>query len=153
MKIKLKDVAEMEQIMKAAQAHAICALIHVGDYDKGGTSYRLHPEEVAAASDDPTFKAVAYLHDTVEDHPDSISIDFIRGFFDDEIADAVDAISKRDEEKYWDYIDRVKQCELARRVKIADLKHNMRADRLKDGDKGFDSLMRRYEKALSILEE
>jgi (p)ppGpp synthase/HD superfamily hydrolase len=147
------DSKTFQKALKAAQAHAICALIHAGDYDKGGTPYRLHPEAVAAMSDDLTFKAVAYLHDTVEDHPDKISISFIRGFFDDKIADAVDAISRRGGEKYWDYIDRVKQCELAGQVKIADLKHNMRTDRLKDGGKGFDSLIKRYARALSILEE
>lgn len=142
-----------QKALKAAQAHAICALIHIDDHDKGGAPYRLHPETVSEASDDLTFKAVAFLHDTVEDHPDKISIEFIRGFFDDEIADAVDAISRREEEKYWDYINRVKQCELARRVKVADLKHNMRTDRLKDGGKEFGSLMARYARALSILEE
>lgn len=147
------DYKTFQKALKAAQAHAICALIHIDDYDKGGVPYRMHPEAVAAMSDDPIFKAVAYLHDTVEDHPDKISIGFIRRFFDDEIADAVDAISRRGEEKYWDYIDRVKQCELARRVKIADLKHNMRTDRLKDGGKGLDSLIKRYAKALAILEE
>ena len=153
MKIKLKDVAEMERIMKAAQAHAICRIIHAGDYDLGGVPYYLHPEEVARASDDATFKAVAFLHDTVEDHPELISINFIRGFFDDEIADAVDAITKKDGETYWDYIDRVKQCDIARRVKIADLKHNMQRERLKDVQKDFRSLMDRYAKALTILGE
>ena len=145
-----KDVGD---ILKAAEALAICRLVHYGDLDKGGAPYHLHPEAVAGSSCDSIFKVVAYLHDVVEDHPEKISVEFIRGFFGDEIADAVDAISKRKDEPYKEYIARVKENELATEVKIADLKHNMRTDRLPDGGKGYESLMKRFSDALKYLTE
>ena len=153
MGMTLGEELKMRKVLKAAQAHAICMLIHQNDRDYGGAPYHLHPEYVADMLGDPILKAIAYLHDTVEDHPDVISIDFIRGLFDDDIADAVDAITRREGEQYFAYIDRVKQCEMARQVKLADLKHNMKTDRIRDGGTWVKGLMERYAKALAILED
>ena len=153
MEMTLGEKIKMRRILKAAKAHAICMLVHQNDRDYGGAPYHLHTEYVADMLDDPILKAIAYLHDTVEDHPDVISIDFIRELLGNDIADAVDAITRREGEQYFAYIDRVKQCEMARKVKLADLKHNMKADRIKDGGTWVEGLMDRYAKALAILEE
>ena len=136
-------------------ASVICRLIHYGDYDKGGVPYHLHPEAVARmfSWEDMELRTIAYLHDTVEDHPEKISIEFIREFFGDEIANAIDAISKRKNETYKEYINRVKQNELAKAVKVADLKHNMKVERLPNGGKGCESLFERYSDALKYLSE
>ena len=145
--------AKIDSTMKGLCAFALCRLIHYGDLDKGGQPYHLHPESVAAEFDNGKCRIVAFLHDTVEDHPEKISLEYIREFFDGEVADAVDAISKRKSETYKEYIARVKLNEIARLVKIADLKHNMQVDRLPNGGKGYESLMRRFAAALKYLTE
>jgi hypothetical protein len=51
---------------------------------------------------------------------------------DDEIIDAIKAITRKKEEQYYfDFIKRVSQNDIARIVKIYDLEHNMDIRRLK----------------------
>lgn len=59
------------------------------------------------------------------------------------------AITRKEEEKYFDYIRRLKECDgVAKKVKLADLYHNLsRKATLKP------SLEKRYKKALRILDE
>lgn len=73
---------------------------------------------------------VALLHDIVEDT--DITLDDLKEMkFDSEIVDAVDAITRReDETKYFDFIERVKKNDIARIVKIYDLEDNMDITRL-----------------------
>ena len=73
---------------------------------------------------------VAILHDIVEDTPMTLS-ELKKYILDKDIIDAVDAITRRkDEDLYYDYILRVSKNDLARRVKIFDLTHNMDITRL-----------------------
>ena len=58
-----------------------------------------------------------------------VTLDFIECFFGQEIAQAVNAITKRDGEWYDDYLTRVMQDEIAKRVKVADVAENLREDR------------------------
>ena len=53
-------------------------------------------------------------------------------------------MTRRPDENYFDYITRVRKHPEARRVKIADLTHNLSND-------PPESLKRRYEKALDML--
>lgn len=74
---------------------------------------------------------VALLHDIVEDT--DITLNYLRAKeFDGEILVAVDAITRRKEEhKYFDFIQRVAKNDIARIVKIHDLEDNMDIRRLK----------------------
>ena len=75
---------------------------------------------------------VAILHDIVEDTPMTLS-ELKKYILDKDIIDAVDAITRRkDEDLYYDYILRVSKNDLARRVKIFDLTHNMDITRLSE---------------------
>lgn len=68
------------------------------------------------------------MHDSVEDT--GITLDEISSLFGESVAQAVDAITKRNGEPYQDYLNRVKANPIARLVKIADLSHNMDLSRL-----------------------
>ena len=78
---------------------------------------------------------VALLHDTLED-TDATEQDLRDLGCDDEIINAVIAITRRkDEQYYFDFIERVKQNDIAKLVKIKDLENNMDIKRLnKFGD-------------------
>lgn len=137
---------------KLYEAIKISYLLHDKQKDKCGKPYFFHPMYVAMQLDDETEQIVALLHDVVEDT--DLTVQGIRGIFDDKIADAIDAISRREGEKYFEYIKRVKENELACKVKIEDIKHNMLPDRLSFLNKTeAESLKKRYTKALSILKD
>lgn len=113
--------------LKLAQKVAMYA--HKGQFDKAGVAYYHHPETVASKVKTYKQKIVAYLHDVIEDSIITADILSIMGFPKD-VVDAVVALTRQDNEKYKDYLERVKSNKLARIVKIADLEHNSDLTRL-----------------------
>ena len=126
--------------------------MHDKQKDKGGAPYILHPIHVAEQMKTEEETIVALLHDVVEDTSVTLS-DLQYLGFSDEVVYAVDAITKRDGEKWKDYIDRVKENRIARKVKIADLNHNSDLSRL-CRPPTHDDLLRaeRYKKAIIFLQ-
>lgn len=118
------------------KAMVVAAIVHDGQRDKGGEHYLLHPLHVMAKLRTLSEKIVALLHDAVEDS--DLTVDDLRGLgFDDEICEAVEAITKKEGEDYGSYVGRVKANAIARSVKLADLEHNMdllRLPRLTEAD-------------------
>ncbi len=119
---------------------------HRGQVDKCKEPYILHPLAVMTAMDTHAEKIVAVLHDIAEDTERTLKAIIMR--FPGYIINAIDAITKRDIETYFDYIHRVKENPLATKVKLADLKHNSLLERQfeKSGN-----LIERYLKAYRIL--
>lgn len=140
----------MEGVMVARDeaAMALALRVHGGQLDKAGDPYIGHPIRVAkkfAFGSD--MYVAALLHDVVEDS--DVTVDGIKQMFGPIVAALVAAVSRREDEVYMDYIDRVSVSgEGARALKLADLADNMRATR-----RGAipDSLYRRYEKARDRL--
>ena len=96
---------------------------------------------------------VALLHDTVEDT--SVTIDFLREKgFSERVLEAVDLLTHREEEGYFDYVRRIKENPLAVTVKLADLRHNSDTTRycreLADHEK---KKVENYQEAIRILTE
>ena len=112
------------------KAKTLAYELHDKQTDKAGKSYVEHLQAVVNNLIDPTNEmiAVAWLHDSVEDT--EITLNTIKALFGDVVADAIDAITKRENEPYCDYLNRVKANAIARAVKIADLSHNMELTRL-----------------------
>ena len=111
------------------------------------TPYISHPAAIAAALRDQGYNdqviATAWLHDVIEDT--DVTIEGLRSSeIPEGVLAAIDAITKRNGESYLDYILRVKRNEIARLVKIEDLKHNM--SDLKPG-----SMYQKYQLASYIL--
>lgn len=86
---------------------------HKGQKDKGGVDYIHHPITVAYFMDTDEEKAVAYLHDVVEDT--KITFSDLEELFPDEIVDALKAITKVNGEKYEDYLKRVSKNRIAKK--------------------------------------
>lgn len=130
-------------------AKKLAARMHDGQVDKSGLPYITHPERVAARLSSPEAQVVGWLHDTVEDTP--LSLDEIEARFGPETAAAVDAISRRDGETWDDYIDRVKQNPIARRVKVSDLIDNSNLSRLPRVTMKDVQRQAKYNRALETL--
>lgn len=92
---------------------------------------------------------VALLHDFVEDEYATFEDVQQRFNLNDEQMAALNAITRREGEKYFDYIKRVKQNEMATTVKLADLQHNI--TRCVNDLPNRCELIRRYAKAYLIL--
>lgn len=93
--------------------------------------------------------AVALLHDIVEDGYATFEELQQRFDLNAEQIDALKAITRRNEERYFDYIQRVKQNRIAKIVKLADLQDNI-SRCAKDLPNRW-GLIRRYAKAYGIL--
>jgi (p)ppGpp synthase/HD superfamily hydrolase len=132
------------------KALALATEAHKGQTDKAGQDYILHPLAVAESVSTQTAKIVALLHDTVEDA--EVSLDDIKLVFGETVAEAVDALTRRDGEEYFKYLERVKANPLAKEVKLADLKHNMDLSRLKVVTIKDLQRIRKYEQAKEFLE-
>ena len=92
---------------------------------------------------------VAVVHDVVEDGLCTLE-DIKNTGVSQAVVDAVDAITRREDELYFDYIARCKQSAIARDVKLVDLKVNIKrcASDLPD----MLSLLERYVKAYRKLQ-
>ncbi|MBF1011007.1 MAG: GTP pyrophosphokinase [Lachnoanaerobaculum sp.] len=124
---------------------------HSNQVDKAGVDYFSgHIKTVVSGVTSIKEKIVAYLHDTVEDT--DITIEKIYEEFGEEIGDAVKAITKSGGLDYTEYIEAIKANELARAVKIADLKHNMDLSRLKVVGEKDVKRVEKYRKVLGVLE-
>lgn len=125
---------------------------HKGQVDKSGEDYIYHPLYVASQMNSEDEKAVALLHDVVEDTFITLA-DLAKRGFSKEIIEAVDAITKRTGEDYRTYLGRVKTNPIARVVKIADIYHNMNLKRLKKPKEKDFARMEKYKSALAFLNE
>jgi len=96
-------------------------------------------------------KAVAALHDVIEDNPDWDTERLLMDGISQEVVDAVVAISKQPKEKYKKYLKRVKQNPLARAVKLSDLNHNKDLTRLCDVTQKDLGRSAKYERAMEFL--
>jgi (p)ppGpp synthase/HD superfamily hydrolase len=122
---------------------------------KSDAPYILHPMEAAVIvgtmTDDQNLIAAAALHDVVEDSHFTLKELAYCGF-SEEIVEAVDAITKRKEQSYEDYLVQVRANPLARKVKIADLVHNSDLSRLNVVKEEDLKRVKKYQEALIFLE-
>ena len=137
----------MDDLVKKAAAFA--AEKHAGQVDRGGHPYIEHPKAVASMLEDEKEKVVAWLHDTVEDT--GATVDEIRAEFGDDIADAVDKMTRRKGVPYMDYIREIWENRLARDVKMADLRHNMDLSRIGNVSDEDRKRVEKYKKAYDFL--
>lgn len=131
-------------------AIALALQAHRGQLDRAGQPYILHPLRVMMLVSGSEARIVAVLHDVVEDTP--TTLDDLRALgYSEAIVTAVDHLTRRDDETYEQFIERIKPHPLARHVKLADLMDNMdlrRIDHLGEGDL---ERLRRYQAAWHAL--
>ncbi|SEK43857.1 HD domain-containing protein [Streptococcus equinus] len=131
-------------------AHEIAKRAHKGQVDKDGAPYILHPETVASFVTKDDEKIVAYLHDVIEDTPCQLR-DLENAGFSSEIIKAVDLLTRKTGQSYKQYLKLVKTNELARVVKLADLKHNSDLSRLTHVTENDIKRLKKYQDAIVFL--
>lgn len=99
-----------------------------GDRDRGGDLKVLHSMRVSYEATGEFMKIVAMLHDTVEDT--AVTLHLIEVVFGQTVAEVVDALTRRKDEQYSDYIERVRSNWHARQVKLLDIRDNLREYRI-----------------------
>ncbi|MDU7496736.1 HD domain-containing protein [Sneathia sanguinegens] len=123
---------------------------HKGQVDKAGVPYINHPLTVASLVDTEEEKIVALLHDTIED-TNITEQDLLNYGFSNKIVEAVKLLTHNKNVPYMDYVAKIKDNELARKVKIADLTHNSDLSRLKEITEKDKKRYEKYQKALLYL--
>lgn len=112
------------------KAILIATKAHFGQLDKGGQPYILHPLIVMQSCNLDLEKICAVLHDVIEDTDITLNELKVEGF-SEEVLVILDLLTKKDQEDYSTFIDRISKNETACRVKIADLQDNMNLSRIK----------------------
>lgn len=110
-------------------AIALAAEAHRGQVDRVGQPYVLHPLRVMLRLDSEEARIVGVLHDVIEDTP--LTLDRLReAGYPEEVLRALDSVTRRDGERYEDYVERAAADPIGRQVKLADLEDNMDPRRL-----------------------
>ena len=129
---------------------AIARKAHAGQVDKAGVDYIQHPLYVASQVKTEQEKAVALLHDVLEDS-DITAADLLAYGLSNEVVTAVQTLTKKKGQSYQDYLEKVKSNNLARVVKLADLKHNSDLSRLKTVSNTDYERVKKYKNAIRYL--
>ena len=132
-------------------AYDICVYAHAGQVDKAGCPYHLHPEYVSDHVEGETEKVVALLHDVMEDTDFPVSV--LEQLFSQEVMAALYLLRHDPGVEYMEYIRRLKDNAVAKAVKVADLSHNMRLDRLPQVSPKDVARVSKYKKAMSFLQQ
>ena len=145
---KLREVMELTSgfvALKQQDAYRIAEEVHKVQKRRDGKPYITHVRAVADQVSGEA-KIVAWLHDAMEDGGVTAK-DLREANFPERVIEAVQAMTKDPDSKmtYLQYIEKqVKPNELARQVKLADLRHNMQ-------DNDNPEQVGRYRKAYDIL--
>jgi len=140
----------MEKILEKAIQIAINA--HFGQKDRSGMPYIFHPLRVMHAVDTFEAKIVAVLHDVVED-TDLTYDSLIEAGIPKHLVITIRHLTRDKNISYEDYIEQVAENPLAARVKMADLKDNMDASRLKAISKEDFDRLNKYTSAYQSLKK
>lgn len=131
-------------------AIALACRVHKDQVDKSGRPYILHPLRLMFKFQGENERIVGILHDVVEDG--GVTLDELRqSGFCESVIEAIDCLSKRDDEIYEDFIYRLSSNELASKVKVEDIRDNLDITRLNSlGEKELARIVK-YHKALRFL--
>ena len=131
-------------------ALSIATEAHRGQFDKAGVDYIEHPIYVASQVVTEEEKAVALLHDVIEDSHYTAE-ELLQAGLPETVVTAVQVLTKKKEQDYQTYLETVKKNPLARVVKLADLKHNSDLSRLSSITEKDRERLKKYKKAIDFL--
>lgn len=117
---------------------------HKDQVDKTGVPYVFH---VAETLDDEISVTVALLHDIVEDT--DMTFEQLSNDFPDEVIEPLKLLTHERNVGYFDYIKKINTNDIARKVKLADLRHNSDLSRI-DHPSEYD--YKRNEKYLKCID-
>lgn len=124
---------------------------HMGQTDKFGIPYIFHPMHLAEQMETEDECIVAILHDVVEDT--DVTFEYLEKEFSNNVIEALKFLTHDKSVPYDEYIKKLKDNPLAKKVKLADLKHNSDKTRLNQITPKDIFRNQKYENALKILSE
>lgn len=137
---------------KVKRAMEIALKAHEGQVDKAGFPYIAHPMHLAEQFYDEDSVVVALLHDVIEDT--DVTIDDLRKEgFNEKVLTALRLLTHQKGVPYMEYVGKIKEDPLARRVKLADLRHNCDVSRGADSDYFKQKRRDCYYPAMKLLTE
>ena len=127
---------------------------HKGQVDKGGHPYIFHPLRLMLSMETDEERLAALLHDVVEDN-DGVSFEDLEKLgIPNDAMDALRMLTHDDDnEPYMDYVARISEHPMARKVKMADLRDNMNVQRIPNFTDRDAERIRKYISAYSLLEQ
>jgi (p)ppGpp synthase/HD superfamily hydrolase len=132
------------------KAISIALGAHKGQVDKAGNAYILHPLRIMFRMDTEDEMIVAILRDVAEDT--DITFDYLRDQgFSKTVLESLESLTRRAEESYSEYINRVGRDPIGIKIKQADLIDNMDLSRMKRITEKDLGRMRKYSEALALL--
>ena len=132
------------------KALKLCFEAHKNQLDKSGMPYVFHPFHLAEQMDTEEATVVALLHDVVEDTDYTLE-DLKNLGFSEAVISAIALMTHEEGAEYMDYVKKIKNNEIARKVKLADLKHNSDLSRLDIVDEKALKRREKYLKAIELL--
>lgn len=135
------------------KAMQIAYAAHHGQIDCNGMPYVFHPYHLAEQMDDEISCCVALLHDVAEDT--EVTLDVLAKDFPQEVIEALNLLTHEKDTDYFEYVRRIKDNPTAKKVKFADLSHNMDRSRIVDcsavSAEKLNKWDEKYGKAMEIL--
>ena len=128
------------------QAIALAALAHEGQTDKAGAPYILHSLRVMLRCQGETAQICAVLHDVLEDTFWTLE-DLRDKGYSEEVLTTLAYLTRRSEESYEQYIDRLVDHPLACQIKLADLADSQDLSRLTEITEADWQRLKRYKAA------
>lgn len=126
---------------------------HQGQKDKYGRPYILHPLHLMDQMETEEEMMTAVLHDVVEDTETTLA-DLRDMGLPDAVVKAVGLLTHNKETTSYDeYVRHLKPDPIARKVKLADLRHNMDVRRLHRVEPDDASRLERYRRSWVFLME
>ena len=124
---------------------------HMEQVDKSGIPYIFHPYHLAESMDTEDECIVALLHDVVEDT--NVTFDELEKEFSNKVIEALKLLTHDKKVPYDEYVLKIKENPIAKKVKLADLKHNSDNTRLTNITPEDIARNKKYENAIRILSE
>ena len=131
-------------------AIALAAEAHEGQSDKAGAPCILHPLRMMLKLDTSEERIAAMLHDVVEDSGWTLARLRAEGF-SETVLGAIDAVTRRPDEGYENYMSRASSHPVGRRVKLADLEDNSDLSRIPNPTERDFVRVEKYRKAIALL--
>lgn len=130
----------------------LCFTAHKDQVDKTGLPYVFHPFHLAEEMDDELSCTCALLHDVIED-TDYTPDDLAKMGFPAEVLEVLALLTHDTDVPYMDYVRGIATHPVAKKVKLADLKHNSDLTRLDTIDETAIKRNEKYAEAIRVLTE
>lgn len=134
---------------KTRRAMQIAYEAHKEQVDKSGVPYIFHPIHLAEQMETEEECIVALLHDVVEDT--EMTLEQLATEFSATIIEALGLLTHDDTMDYMEYVRNLKSNSIARKVKLADLRHNSDITRIKNFTQKDRKRNEKYKKAIELL--